>query len=327
MATHKKTGKKTGKKTKDGTLSVADLLTTPRPHVIKDGGGQMSAGSPDSPSTGEHGHQPPQTSNAEILRSLAEVRHYLAGEIERSAWEVKEEIQTVGQRTEALEWRMDHVVAAHNEAASTTNHLITRVAELEAEIEDASNRSRRNNLRIKGLPERIKDADIQKVLLGLFKEQLPAIPEHLWTIDRAHRALRARGPPDSPPRDVIMRWHFFSTKEAIIKSARHHTYSLDGSTLHLYQDIAPATLARRREWKPIADFVRAKGLNFAWGHPFKMLVFNGPRPDVLLPSADPKTFLRNLGIEVPEDFSLPHRGTQALGHLPREEAAQDGGVH
>ncbi|CAH2293530.1 Hypothetical predicted protein, partial [Pelobates cultripes] len=50
MATHKKSGKKP----KEGTLSVADLLATPRPHVSKDGGGQISAGSPDSPSNGEH---------------------------------------------------------------------------------------------------------------------------------------------------------------------------------------------------------------------------------------------------------------------------------
>ncbi|CAH2303359.1 Hypothetical predicted protein [Pelobates cultripes] len=86
--------------------------------------------------------------------------------------------------------------------------------------------------------------------------------------------------------DVIMRWHFFSTKEAIIKSSRNYTYTYEGSTLHLYQDMAPATLARRREWKLIADLVRTKGYSFAWEYPFKMLVFNNPRAAVLLPSTD-----------------------------------------
>ncbi|CAH2296310.1 Hypothetical predicted protein [Pelobates cultripes] len=250
--------------------------------------------------------------------SLEEVKGYLAGEIERTAREVKAEIQAIGVRTEALESRLEEVVTAHNSTTTATNALLTRVAALEMELEDSSNRTRRNNMRVRGLPEEVQDGDLEQVMVECFRASLPQIPDHLWHIDRIHRALRAKGPQNSPPRDIIIRWHFYSTKEAILKRSRNHQYTYKGKELQIYQDIAPATLARRREWKPVADLVRAKGLRFAWGFPFKMLIFNGPRPIVLLPSMDPRGVLRDLGIHVPDDLTLPQRGPRALDLLPRD---------
>ncbi|CAH2225421.1 Hypothetical predicted protein, partial [Pelobates cultripes] len=48
------------------------------------------------------------------------VKGYLAGEIDRSAREVKAEIQAIGIRTEALESRLEDVVEAHNDTTTDT---------------------------------------------------------------------------------------------------------------------------------------------------------------------------------------------------------------
>ncbi|CAH2276942.1 Hypothetical predicted protein, partial [Pelobates cultripes] len=48
--------------------------------------------------------------------------------------------------------------------------------------------------------------------------------------------------------------------------------------------------------------LRIKGLHFAWGYLFKILVFNGLA--VLLPSMDIPMFLKDLNIEVPNDMHL-----------------------
>ncbi|CAH2300973.1 Hypothetical predicted protein [Pelobates cultripes] len=63
------------------------------------------------------------------------------------------------------EQRMEHVVTAHNTATTLTNSLLHRITNLELELEDVSNRSRRSNLRIRGLPETVEDADLEKALL------------------------------------------------------------------------------------------------------------------------------------------------------------------
>ncbi|CAH2293209.1 Hypothetical predicted protein [Pelobates cultripes] len=74
---------------------------------------------------------------------------------------------------------MGSVVQAHNRAVNLTNTLLTRVTDLELELEDVSNRSRRNNLRIRGLPESVGEADLEETLVTCFKQSLPDIPEHL----------------------------------------------------------------------------------------------------------------------------------------------------
>ncbi|CAH2285366.1 Hypothetical predicted protein [Pelobates cultripes] len=80
-------------------------------------------------------------------------------------------------------------------------------------------------------------------------------------------------------------------------------------------------LLRRREWKPVTDLLRAHGLRFAWGYPFKILVFNGPKPAVLQPSSDIVAFLKGLDIDVPDDFPFPATAPPALPMLPTESNA------
>ncbi|CAH2224738.1 Hypothetical predicted protein [Pelobates cultripes] len=125
---------------------------------------------------------------------------------------------------------MKHMVTAHNCAATLTNKLLHR-----------SNRSRKNNLCVRGLPEIVGEADIETGLVICFQQSLPDIPDHLWGV------LRARGPKNSPPRVVIMKWHYFKTKEAILKYSRTQAYTHNGMEVQLFQDVSPTTLLRRRE--------------------------------------------------------------------------------
>ncbi|CAH2278295.1 Hypothetical predicted protein, partial [Pelobates cultripes] len=83
-----------------------------------------------------------------------------------------------------------------------------------------ANRSRRNNLRLRGLPETAGEGPLQDLLHTILKPLLPDMPDHLWHIERAHRALRARRADQNSPRDVIMRFFYFQTKEALLKKSR-----------------------------------------------------------------------------------------------------------
>ncbi|KAG7455603.1 hypothetical protein JOB18_003129 [Solea senegalensis] len=110
------------------------------------------------------------------------------------------------QRIQALEER--YVALAENNTKLTSKTI------------DLESRSRRNNIRLIGVPESIEGprptsffADLLSEVLG---DQILQSPPEL---DRAHRALTAIPQPGSRPRPVILRLHRYQIKELIIREA------------------------------------------------------------------------------------------------------------
>ncbi|CAH2250835.1 Hypothetical predicted protein [Pelobates cultripes] len=78
---------------------------------------------------------------------------FLVGEITRSSQEVKAEIQALGARTSDLEQWVKVMVQAHNSVVQHSTSMEQQITNLEMQVEDFSNRSSQNNLRIRGLLE------------------------------------------------------------------------------------------------------------------------------------------------------------------------------
>lgn len=52
-------------------------------------------------------------------------------------------------------------------------------------------------------------------LLGLFNTLAHTVVDVDWRLDRAHRSLDPKPPNGAKPRDVIVRFHFYDSKEAL----------------------------------------------------------------------------------------------------------------
>uniref|UniRef100_A0A8C5P8S3 Uncharacterized protein n=1 Tax=Leptobrachium leishanense TaxID=445787 RepID=A0A8C5P8S3_9ANUR len=265
-ATHK--SPKRGKQQRDG--SVIAMFSAKRQGATQDGGRssrRTAMASEDEMSEGT----PADT--ADILAHMREMRSFLAGEIDKSTKTMKADLMALGTRTAALETRVDDIVDAHNVVVDGMNALLRRVEELEVQMEDMSNRTRRNNLRIRGLPEGAGEGSLSDLIRDLLRPLAPDLPDHAWILDRAHRALQARWPDEECPRDVIVCFLHYSTKELVLCNNRGASISYEGTPILLFQDLTPTTLQRRREWKPVPDLLRAHKIQFAWGHPMKILAF------------------------------------------------------
>uniref|UniRef100_A0A8C5WGA6 LINE-1 type transposase domain-containing protein 1 n=1 Tax=Leptobrachium leishanense TaxID=445787 RepID=A0A8C5WGA6_9ANUR len=294
-------------KTKDA--AVAPLFTPRRTTASQDGGRPKSrptsAGGSGDEDGGESDAGVSRADAVTIMSQMAEMRTFLAGEMDRNTKALQADILALGQRTSDLEDRTDELSGAYNSLIDHSNAMSHKVDYLETQLEDLTNRSRRNNLRIRGLPERAEDDPLGDFIVAMLRPLAPELPDHAWELDRAHRALRARSATDERPRDIIIRFLHFSTKELILKKKRTKPILYDGSPLQLFQDISPDTLRRRRSWKPVADLLRSHNIAFAWGHPFKILAFRNKRTYVLLPHSDPMKFFRALDVQPPEDFASP----------------------
>ncbi|CAH2250836.1 Hypothetical predicted protein [Pelobates cultripes] len=120
------------------------------------------------------------------------------------------------------------------------------------------------------------------------------------------------------PSDIIIRFHYHATKEAILWYNRNHKLPYQGKTLSLFQDVASSTLQRRLDWRPLADLLCQHEIHFTWGHPFKIVAFKAGRTYAYSPGRDPLKFLQDLSITPLQDFALPGPARQGLMELPRD---------
>ena len=127
-------------------------------------------------------------------------------------------------------------------------------SKLLAKTLDLESRSRRNNIRIIGLPESIEGPTptmfFSKLLVELFGEEILESPPEL---DRAHRALTAKPQPGSRPRPVIIRLHRYQSKDLIIREARKRRGNLQyqGAPVQIFEDYAPEVAEERAKYRSV----------------------------------------------------------------------------
>lgn len=99
---------------------------------------------------------------------------------------------------------------------------------------------------------------------------MPDIAEHRMELDRAHRALQ---PPrlDGLPRDIIVKPHFFSVKEEIMRRARSSdNLKLMGHKIQIFADLSPYTVQKRRSLKPLLQLLIEKAIIYRWSFPLRL---------------------------------------------------------
>ncbi|KAL7849537.1 hypothetical protein SRHO_G00211600 [Serrasalmus rhombeus] len=148
-------------------------------------------------------------------------------------------------------------------------------AKLKAKVLDLEGRSRRYNLRLIGLPESIEGtrptvffSNLLVEVLG--KDVLPSPPE----LERAHRALRDKPAEGEKPRAVIICFHKFQTKEAVIRSARQKRGELkyNDTPIYIYEDYSPEVLEQRAEYKDVMHQLYTLNLKPSLQYPARLFI-------------------------------------------------------
>lgn len=121
-------------------------------------------------------------------------------------------------------------------------------------LEDLEKRNRRNNLRIRGLPQATRDNDLEPSIRGILTTILGNPVTDRLRLDRVHRTLRPRNVTSDQPRVVICHRHYFEDKNAIMTKLQNiPNIDFDGAIINIFPDISKQTLDRRRALKPLVD--------------------------------------------------------------------------
>ncbi|CAH2330821.1 Hypothetical predicted protein, partial [Pelobates cultripes] len=120
------------------------------------------------------------------------------------------------------------------------------------------------------------------------------VPANILLVDRAHRVPCPSHLPDTTPRDVLIRVHYYYVKEHILRASRNKAKPPeDYPTVHLFTDISAVTLRRRKEFAPVTMRYVTGRMRYVTGgvSPTKLLAM---REGSLKPIMSPEDGVRKL---------------------------------
>lgn len=213
---------------------------------------------------------------------------------------LRQDIQQVTLRVEDLETEHDTTRTYLSHVHPLLSAQSETIRDMNRHLEDLDNRGRRNNIRVRGLPEAAGTENLTEILVSIFNGLLGTPPTHAIKMDRAHRALRPKGA-TALPRDVICCVHDFQVKEDFMLKARsHRNLEHDGATIQLFSDLSWITLQKRRHLRPLLDTLREHQIPYRWNFPFALLARSEGRTLVLKVFSDLPDFCKSLRIPIPK---------------------------
>lgn len=166
-------------------------------------------------------------------------------------------------------------------------------------LEDQENRNRRQNLRIRGVPER-KDEDLKKIMVDIFGPILELGGGEFPKIERIHRIGRRDTSRTERSRDIIVKFRYFVDKDNLWAKLRGRTPLLyEDARISVYPDLARDTLTRRRHLKPLLDLLKEQNIKYTWGFPACLIGSREGKTAKLRFPGDLEKFCGKLEIQAP----------------------------
>lgn len=191
--------------------------------------------------------------------------------------------------TQASLVSLDDRVTTVEEANSSQDTRLTKVEQicmelqkenraLRAKVIDLEARSRRQNIKIVGLPEKIEGSSAVDFLEKFIPELLGAgnFPKPV-VVDRAHRLGGISEDDDEArPRVMIAKLHYFRTKEKILQlSQQQFPLSHNDRAIHIFPDYPAEVNKQRQAFEGVRDKLKEAGAKAVFRYPAKLKVTVG----------------------------------------------------
>ena len=212
----------------------------------------------------------------EVKKEVKEVKQGIS-DVRR---EVKEELDRIRRETES---KLEGINADMKTQHDNTEEAQTRIAELEEwqtgaksemltmtaltqrmkeKMTDLEGRSRRNNIRIFGVPEGTEENSTGKYLESFLTTELELPRDIPLQIQRAHRALAQKPPPNAPPRSIVVNFLQFETKEMVLSHAWKRTIHVGEKRIFFDHDYATEVVQKRKAYGAIKKILKEEKIRF-----------------------------------------------------------------
>ncbi len=194
-----------------------------------------------------------------------------------SVKELREEFEAMAAVAKQTRDRVDSVQATAREDRNAVTDLRNQLERFTEKMTDMEDKSRRNNIRLVGLPEGMEGSDVAGFLRINLSKWIPSLKARNIEIDRAHRVYDGRKNSDRP-RTLIFRELRWYDRSEILKGARQ-AYPVkctqDNVTLLFFPDFSPVTAAKRKNLVPVLRSMTALGLQPFLAYPVVIKLWHG----------------------------------------------------
>ena len=172
----------------------------------------------------------------------------------------------------------EHCLSTCSDDVTTLQRDVKRLTELadtlQNKCEDLEGRSRRNNIRIVGIPESPGSCSTSAIS-ALLKDAFNLEKEPL--VDRSHRSLQPVPQGGEPARTVIARLHYYKDCNDILRLARTKPrMRVDGMTISVYPDFTARVAKARAAFNDVRRMLKdVPGVKFGILFPARLrITFN-----------------------------------------------------
>lgn len=292
----------------------------------------IESGETDDGASKQANHEGMEAIQANIIAEIKAVRSDLKKEFSETMEPLRKELvdfrEDVNQKLSAIvtdlkeitdrvtetEQRVADMEELGAENSELLSHTLKLQEKLQARLTDLESRSRRNNIRIHGIPEGAEGDNVQEFLETFIKTEL-SLPDVTLAIQRCHRSLGAKPPQGANPRSMVIYFLEYKTKELVLHAAwKKNNIQCDGKRVFFEQDYPTEIVMKRKAYSNIRKALKEQGLRFQTLHPAKLRVFLDTGPVIYNSAPEAMDDLKKKGL-MPNDGAGPveDRATPATG--------------
>ncbi|CAH2306851.1 Hypothetical predicted protein [Pelobates cultripes] len=138
---------------------------------------------------------------------LQELRSTMRADFQSAVDDIRKEVQDIGTRMSAQEECTDELCLANNEIVDKIQKMKVDKKRLMEKLEDSS---RRNIIRVRGVPETDTTVKLTKYLQQLFLAIKPDLDKADLRLDRVHQVPKPKDLAQDLLTDIVTRLHYYS---------------------------------------------------------------------------------------------------------------------
>lgn len=262
----------------------------------------------------------------EITSQMKNELSELKADMDQKMARITKEVRDQNERMEDALTRTEEVEAWSTEANGVLQEVLREQGRMKDKLDDLEMRSRRNNLRIYGIPEDTEETSVLNFVEEWLRAELTIDVD--LQIQRAHRVIAAKPKAGEPPRSIIVNFLQHTTKELVLSKAwGKKIIRLGDNRIYFDHDYSQGVLQKRKAYANVKAALKDRDIRFQT--PFtKMRIHwaNGKKSYNTAEEAAEDLRKRGMHVEAPgnrEGSSLPGN-LQSSGPASWQRVGRDG---